>query len=219
MLQDLRQNYQKHELLETNVSENPFILFDLWFANALENEQIREPNAMQLATVSDTGQPSLRTVLLKNIEPNKGFVFYTNYLSKKGLHIQKNSKVALLFFWDTLERQIRIEGTAHKLTHPYNEQYFKTRPIGSQIGAIVSPQSNTIPNRQVLETKMQVLENEAKKNKEIIECPLHWGGYLVQPHLFEFWQGRPNRLHDRLQYTLLNNNTDPKSWQLQRLAP
>lgn len=209
---DLRQNYQFNTLSELDIHENPFEQFSSWFEVALKSN-IREPNAMSIATVSPEGHPSIRTVLLKEYHKT-GFIFYTNYRSRKGKELAKNPYIALLFFWDSLERQIRIEGTAHYLSPQASDNYFNSRPKASRIGAIASPQSKIIPNRNILEENMELL-NEKYANTSQIERPKHWGGYLVKPTLFEFWQGRPSRLHDRIQYTLTQTN----EWKIDRLAP
>ncbi len=209
---DLRQNYQFNILSELDIHKNPFEQFSLWFEVALKSN-IREPNAMSIATVSLEGHPSIRTVLLK--EYNKaGFIFYTNYKSRKGKELAKNPYIALLFFWDTLERQIRIEGKAQYISSQASDNYFNSRPKPSRIGAVASPQSEIIPNRNILEKNMKLL-NEKYSNTTQIKRPEHWGGYIVKPTLFEFWQGRPSRLHDRIQYTL----TQTGEWKIDRLAP
>lgn len=204
-LSDLRKSYQKNTL--DTVEADPFEQFKLWFDQALTSQE-PEPNAMTLSTVSPDGQPSARTVLLKGIEP-KGFVLYTNYLSHKGRDIECNPKVALLFFWPTLERQVRIQGWAEKTSREQSESYFYSRPRASQIGAAISPQSKAITSRAVLEKAQTEMENLAE-----IPCPEHWGGYLIHPQSFEFWQGRPGRLHDRIKYTRQGDQ-----WMTERLAP
>ena len=172
---------------------------------------IYEPNAMILSTVGKTGAPSARVVLLREVN-QEGFIFYSNYLSKKGNQIEHNHQVALTFFWKEIERQVRIEGKAILINNQKSDKYFASRPIDSQIGAIVSPQSKPIPSRQYL-TKL--FSTFKKKNVDkIIQRPNHWGGYLVQPEMIEFWQGRPNRLHDRIAYYRKEDH-----WEILRLAP
>ena len=198
------------ELLESDVHENPLYQFNRWMREAVE-ENLFEPNAMSLATVSEAGQPSCRTVLLKGVL-EEGFIFYTNYFSKKGKHLAANNKAALLFWWREHERQVRIEGEIVKLPKEFAADYFKTRPRGSRLAAIASPQSDVLSDREALYTLFEGIEEEYKTSEPI--CPDYWGGYVLHPTLFEFWQGRPNRLHDRLQYT-------PKEdgWKIDRLAP
>lgn len=184
--------------------------FSTWFAEAQTSKAI-EVNAMTLATVDATGQPHARIVLLKGIE-DETFVFYTNYHSHKGEEIAANSKVSLVFFWRELERQVRIEGTAQKVAPETSDEYFHSRPIGSQLGAWSSPQSQVIPDRSVLE--VNYLKFEKEFGTEYVPRPEHWGGYAITPHLIEFWQGRSNRMHDRVLFT-----KDGTSWQKSRLAP
>ena len=202
-----RRNYTLHELTEQTISPNPFEQFAWWYQDATKSN-IHEPNAMTLATATAAGQPSARIVLLKFFDEN-GFVFYTNYLSRKGREAGQNPQVALLFFWDELERQVRIEGRVEKIEAKLSEQYFEARPYESQLSAIVSEQSAEIPNRQVLEEKL-----EALRQSGFVKRPEHWGGYVVKPHYFEFWQGRASRLHDRIVYVLENG-----AWRIKRLAP
>jgi pyridoxamine 5'-phosphate oxidase len=202
-----RRNYQLDELTKDKVSLNPFLQFGHWFNEATDSEII-EPNAMALSTATPQGRPSSRIVLLKAFSED-GFVFYTNYHSKKGHQLADNPQVALLFFWDKLERQVRIEGTVQKIEAHLSDQYFSSRPYESRLSAIVSEQSEEIPNRQFLEDKLE----ELRKN-ESINRPENWGGYIVKPDYFEFWQGRASRLHDRLVYELEGN-----SWKIKRLAP
>lgn len=208
---DIRRDYQKESLSETDVKPDPFAQFDVWWAEALASE-IDEVNAMTIATASPEGKPSARIVLLKGYDP-QGFVFFSNYHSHKGMQIDKNPFCSLVFFWKELERQVRIEGIIQKISAEESDAYFQSRPISSQIGAWASPQSKTIPSRDVLEENVIELE-KSFANKEI-ERPPHWGGYRVQPNLVEFWQGRPSRLHDRIQYSL----TSEASWNIERLAP
>lgn len=209
-IQNLRQEYKTASLSETDVSNDPIAQFDIWFHNAVD-ANIYEPNVMTLATATPQGKPSARIVLLKGYDKN-GFSFYTNYLSKKGKELKKNPYASLVFFWPELERQVRIDGKVEKLDKETSEAYFHTRPKGSQIGAIVSPQSQIISDRNSLEKKVLELSDEYG-DKEIPK-PAHWGGYSVKPTLIEFWQGRPSRLHDRIVYELKNN-----LWIKNRLAP
>jgi len=206
---NFRKDYQKSALQHDLLDENPIKQFENWFNQAV-NAPILEPNAMILATVLN-GQPSSRVVLLKGFS-NQGFVFYTNYQSHKGQSILNNNKVALLFFWDVLERQVRIEGQAIKVSSEQSDEYFAKRPRGSQIGAWISQQSSTIDlNTNLVEEKKQF---EAKFEGKTVPRPPHWGGFLVKPNLFEFWQGRSSRLHDRFQYQLTENK-----WVISRLSP
>lgn len=209
-LADLRENYGIKELSESNCPENPFDLFDLWLHEAMDTIPA-DANAMTLSTVGADGQPSSRTVLLKGVNEQE-FLFFTHYTGKKGIQIAENPKVSLLFWWKELERQVRIEGIARKVSREKSEDYFHTRPKGSQIGAAASPQSTAISREQLLKNFTDLEE----KYKEVNQIPLpeNWGGYAVQPTLIEFWQGRPNRMHDRVEYTLQN-----QSWRKQRLAP
>ncbi len=207
----LRLEYSKQTLLEQDVAAHPVDQFEKWWKQVLESG-IEEPNAMTVATASNDGVPAARIVLLKDFS-KKGFVFFTNYESYKGLQLSENPKACLLFFWKELERQVRITGLVTKLPAPESDAYFNSRPEGSRIGAITSPQSKVIQNRQWLDEQYQ---NITEKNKgQNIQRPAHWGGYLVQPVVMEFWQGRPSRLHDRIQYTLESNG----SWKPERLAP
>ncbi len=207
-LHNERKNYDKHSLSEEYVLQNPFEQFSLWYKEAAEEEKIIEPNVMTLATASIHAKPSARIVLLKEFSPS-GFVFYTNYCSKKGKELAQNPQASLLFFWDVLERQVRIEGVVKKIDAAKSTEYFNTRPIESRIGAIASPQSEIITSREVMDKKIQEVEFEGK-----LERPEHWGGFILIPDYFEFWQGRPNRVHDRLSFT---NQAD--NWRLNRLAP
>lgn len=206
----LRKEYQLKSLSEDDVNNNPIVQFDTWWKEAV-NAEIVEVNAMTLATASTDGVPSARIVLLKEFT-EKGFVFYTNYESYKAQQLAENPRASLLFFWKELERQIRITGLVEKVSEEESDAYFNSRPIGSRIGASASPQSHTIENRQWLEQKVK--ETEDKWNDET-KRPSFWGGYRVKPVIIEFWQGRPSRLHDRIQYTLLENG----GWMKERLAP
>ncbi len=215
MQQDLsnyRKSYEKSELIEDSILENPMEQFQKWFYEVEATDGVEEANAMTLATVGLDGFPKSRVVLMKKYT-FEGFIFYTNYDSEKGKAIAENPSVCLSFFWPNLERQIIIKGNAGKIAENLSDGYFESRPMGSRLGAIVSPQSDVIPSREVLESKLAKLEEEYA-NKEI-ERPSHWGGYLVRPVSIEFWQGRPNRLHDRIRYTL----QDDLNWKIERLAP
>lgn len=210
-ISNLRIHYEKSELSEENAPVSPYILFQNWFSAALEGE-IREPNAMVLSTVSDR-RPHARVVLLKGFS-EKGFEFYTNYNSHKGQQLSENPFAALTFFYDLMERQIRIEGSIVKLSSAESDAYFWSRPRGSQIGAWVSDQSQEIASQQTLEEKLHFYE-EKFKDEAVVPRPAHWGGYLLVPDSFEFWQGRPNRLHDRLRYTPVGAS----AWKISRLSP
>ncbi|EOR95850.1 Pyridoxamine 5'-phosphate oxidase [Arcticibacter svalbardensis MN12-7] len=212
IIQNLRQDYQAATLSEEDVAKDPISQFSTWFSDAMSSE-IHEPNIMTLATATADGIPSARIMLLKGFD-DKGFVFYTNYLSRKGQEITKNSKAALVFFWQDLERQVRIEGTLEKLDEKESEAYFHSRPKASQIGALASPQSREIDNKQFLLNNIQLLEEKYKDIAEIPKPP-HWGGYIVKPSLIEFWQGGHGRLHDRIVYKLMAN----QNWKITRLAP
>ncbi len=207
---DLRKNYTQAGLLESDVVANPCAQFKLWFDQALAAD-ILEPNAMTVATVTADGKPSARIVLLKAFD-DRGFVFYTNYNSQKGIELQRCPYAALVFLWGDLERQVRIEGQIEFVSEAEATHYFHSRPISSQLGAWASAQSTIIDDRSVLEHRLQQLETEYQDRE--IPKPPHWGGVRVIPQEIEFWQGRPSRLHDRLRYQLVAGN-----WQLDRLAP
>lgn len=207
---DIRRDFSLKTLDEKDVLSNPIDMFERWFNEAVAAEAL-EPNAMNLATATPDGKPSSRIVLLKQIKP-EGFVFFTNYESKKGRQIAHNKYCALNFVWHELERQVRIEGIAEKITDEESDEYFKVRPTKSKLGAWVSPQSEIIPDRSYLEKL--IINYESKFKEVIITRPKNWGGYIVKPNLIEFWQGRSNRLHDRIQYILENN-----TWKIARLAP
>lgn len=211
---DLRRNYSQQTLLETDVNPDPFIQFQIWFDQAIQ-AQVPEPNAMTLATVSAEGKPSARVVLLKDADA-RGFVFYTNFNSRKGQELAQNPWASLVFWWADLERQIRIEGEVTTVSNIEADAYFYSRPRGSQLGALASHQSQIIADRTVLETTLQDLE--AQYRDRLIPRPSHWGGYRLSPVTIEFWQGRPNRLHDRLRYQLNPTNIGTL-WEIQRLSP
>jgi len=211
-LSNYRKSYEKQELLESNCPENPMELFQTWFRNADESETVEETNAMTIATIGKDGYPKSRVVLLKKITW-EGFVFYTNYSSEKGTAIQENNNICLSFFWPALEQQIIIKGKAEKLAENLSDGYFESRPDGSKLGAWASNQSSVVSSREALEENLSSLEKKFE-GKEIPR-PKHWGGYLTKPTSIEFWQGRPNRLHDRILYTL----QEDFSWKLERLAP
>lgn len=211
-LSNYRKSYEKSELLENQIPEDPINLFHKWFYEAEDLNAAEEVNAMTVSTIGSDGFPKSRVVLLKKFN-EEGFVFYTNYQSEKGKAIVQNPNVCLSFFWPTVERQIIIKGTAEQTTAQISDNYFATRPDGSKLGAIVSPQSEVIPNREFLAENLKELEKEWE-GKEILR-PNHWGGFLVRPVAVEFWQGRPNRLHDRIRYQLQANF----EWKIERLAP
>jgi len=208
---DIRRDYQLQSLLENDIQKNPIDQFSIWWNQAIES-QIDEVNAMTIATVDANHKPSARIVLLKDFDEN-GFVFFTNYNSKKGLDMLSNKNVALVFFWKELERQVRIEGTVEKVSEGVSDAYFNSRPEMSRIGAWASPQSTIIPSREILETNFQNYQTEFEKKE--IKRPQHWGGYIVKPELIEFWQGRSSRLHDRIVYEKDGGN----EWIINRLAP
>ncbi|MFD2914359.1 pyridoxamine 5'-phosphate oxidase [Psychroserpens luteus] len=211
-LGNYRKSYEKQELLETNVSDNPMELFQKWFHEVDEHYNVGETNAMTISTIGLDGFPKSRVVLLKKYT-YEGFIFYTNYESEKGKAISNNPNVCLSFFWPAAERQIIIKGKAEKIAENLSDGYFESRPRGSQLGALVSNQSEVIKNRNVLEEELKTLETKFEGQE--IERPKFWGGYIIKPVEIEFWQGRPNRLHDRLRYHL----DEDFNWNLDRLSP
>ena len=206
---ELRQNYTLAGIKEADTDPNPVKQFATWFEQAV-SAQLPEPNAMTLATATADGKPSARMVLLKDYS-ERGFVFYTNYNSLKGQQLSANPWAALIFWWAELERQVRIEGSVEKLSSQESDTYFHSRPWGSQLGAWVSNQSQTISSREVLDQRLEQLKAQYTEN---IPRPPHWGGFRVIPSVIEFWQGRPSRLHDRLRYRFEDGN-----WTRERLSP
>ena len=206
----IRQEYEDKGLDKEDLNADPFIQFESWFEEAKKEEPI--PTAMSLSTVNNLGEPALRTVLLKLFDKN-GFVFFTNYKSSKADHITDNPNVAVLFNWVALERQVSITGVAEKIKTKESIKYFMSRPRGSQLGAWVSDQSSVLSSRKILEMKLE--EMKRKFSDKEIPIPDFWGGYIIKPKTFEFWQGRPNRLHDRFRY--FNQGND--SWIIDRIAP
>jgi len=211
-LSNYRKSYEKSELLESMIDENPMMQFQKWFYETEEFGGVEEVNAMTVSTIGVDGFPKSRIVLLKKYD-EYGFTFVTNYDSEKGKALLQNPQVCLSFFWPSVERQVIIKGIAEKQTEAYSEGYFHSRPKGSQIGTVVSPQSSVIPNREFLDEKLKMLEDKYE-NIEVPK-PENWGGILVKPISIEFWQGRANRLHDRIRYTLLESG----DWKIERLAP
>ena len=209
-LQNLRQDYRAASLSEDDVLTDPILQFEKWFADAVD-AKLYEPNVMTIATADSDGKPSARIVLLKGFDEN-GFVFFTNYDSKKGKDLVENPQAALVFFWAELERQVRIEGVVSKIDEAVSEAYFHSRPIGSQIGAMASAQSTVLSDRSLLEQR--VVELSAQYEGKEIPKPTNWGGYLVEAKQIEFWQGRSSRLHDRIVYNFIDG-----SWVISRLAP
>ncbi|QQT61631.1 pyridoxamine 5'-phosphate oxidase [Sphingobacterium multivorum] len=207
----IRQDYVLGSLSESDVDRNPVHQFKKWFDEAIHSEVI-EPNAMVLSTVSSDQLPSSRVVLLKDIVA-EGLVFFTNYESRKGEDMKVNPHVAMLFFWPELQRQVRIEGVIDFVSEADSDEYFQSRPKASRIGALASPQSHEIPNRSFLENRVEALENQYN-GSDSVPRPSHWGGYLLKPIYFEFWQGRASRLHDRIVYKKVSD-----FWKITRIAP
>jgi pyridoxamine 5'-phosphate oxidase len=212
MIYHLRENYDREKLEVEGLQQSPFKQFDLWFKDA-QAAGVKEPNAMTLATCSPEGMPSARVVLLKDYG-EVGFSFFTNYESRKGAELALNPNAALVFLWLDLHRQVRIEGKVEKLSAAQSEAYFHSRPRGSQIGAWASPQSAVLSDKAVLESRVEALEQQYL-GQEKLPLPPFWGGYLLRPSMIEFWQGRPNRLHDRFRYTPAQEG----AWNVERLAP
>jgi pyridoxamine 5'-phosphate oxidase len=210
-LSELRNEYSKASLDVSAILPNPIAQFERWFHEAIE-AKVLEPNAMNLSTINDDNRPSSRIVLLKGIEHNK-FLFYTNYQSSKGQQLSNNPACALTFFWPELERQVRIEGTTERVDELTSEKYFQSRPRGSQVSAWTSPQSAVLQSRSILEERSLEIEKRFE-GLPVLPKPKQWGGFAVDPLIIEFWQGRPNRLHDRIQFTKMDN-----VWSICRLAP
>lgn len=211
-LADMRRDYTRDGLSETQAPSDPFALFHRWFAEAVDIEQHPvEPNAMTLATVDADGRPHCRVLLLKALD-ERGFTFFTNYDSAKGVELAARPFAAMTFFWPSLERQVRIEGRVEKVSAAESDAYFQVRPLGSRLGAWASPQSRVIAGRDELE--QMLAETERRFMDTAPHCPEHWGGYRLLPERMEFWQGRASRLHDRLNYRLVDGG-----WQRERLAP
>jgi pyridoxamine 5'-phosphate oxidase len=210
-IHDLREEYTAEKLDIEDVHPDPVVQFHRWFEEAM-NAELPMPNAMTLATASPEGHPSARIVLLKGFDES-GFVFFTNYRSRKARELLANPRAALVLLWLELHRQVRIEGIAAKIDPEESTLYFQSRPKDSQIGAWASPQSKVIENRELLEKRVETL-NEKYNGQQVLPRPEDWGGFIVRPQRLEFWQGRPSRLHDRIQYTL-----DGEDWRIERLAP
>jgi pyridoxamine 5'-phosphate oxidase len=209
-LADLRREYARESLDEKDVARDPIVQFARWFQEAL-NSGLTEPNAMTLATADEQGRPSARILLLKGYD-SRGFVFFTNYESRKGRDLAANPCASLLFHWVELERQVRIEGRVEKVAPEESDEYYASRPLGSRLGAWASPQSSVLTDRSVLERRLAELERQHADNPP---RPRHWGGYRLVPDCLEFWQGRPSRLHDRVRYAQISAG----NWTIERLAP
>lgn len=210
-INDIRKEYKLKTLLENEIDADPISQFSKWWEDVIHSE-VEEPNAMTLATSTKAGLPSARIVLLKEFT-SKGFVFFTNYQSRKGLELEQNPNAYLVFFWKELERQVRIGGSAEKITAEESTAYFHSRPHESQIGAWASEQSKVIPNREMLDERAIKFSGEFNDNE--VPRPEWWGGYIVRPHTIEFWQGRPGRMHDRILYSL----EEERGWKIERLSP
>jgi pyridoxamine 5'-phosphate oxidase len=210
-LNSIRRDFMQHELNESSVEKTPLKQFSKWMEEAI-NAQILDPNAMVIATVDEGGKPSVRTVYIRDFN-EEGIIFYTNFNSRKGKELSVNKNCSVLFLWEEVERQIRIEGTVEKVSDKISDEYFSARPRESQISAWASQQSEKIKSREELENKLA--EYIEKFKDENVPRPPHWGGYLIKPNYFEFWQGRPNRLHDRVVYEKSNSN----AWEIYRLNP
>ena len=208
---DIRKDYQLQSLSEKDIAADPFTQFNNWWNDAVKSE-LDEINAMTLATATLSGIPAARIVLLKSVT-DAGFVFFTNYSSHKGKELEENPQACLVFFWKELERQVRITGRVEKVTAAESDEYFHSRPAGSRVGAWASPQSSVIRSREVIENNIVKIEEQFAGTE--ITRPPHWGGYIVIPSVIEFWQGRTNRLHDRLQFSKMQDG----SWKIERLAP
>lgn len=210
-LHDFRKDYKRDTLSRDDMSDNPIVQFELWMKDAITSEAVAEPNAMTLVTSTPDGKPTARVVLLKSFN-EEGFVFYTNYESRKAIELTDNPYASIVFDWHVMERQVRIEGVAKRVSEEESDKYFYSRPKGSQLGAWVSPQSTFIDGRKELEARQTKIESEFKEKP--ITRPPHWGGFVVEPHTIEFWQGRQSRLHDRMIYIKTGDE-----WMLRRLAP
>jgi pyridoxamine 5'-phosphate oxidase len=211
---DLRRDYARARLDEADVSHDPLVEFARWFAEA-QDAQVPEPNAMTLATASAEGAPSARIVLLKAFD-ERGFVFFTDYRSRKGAELEVNPRAALVFWWHELERQVRITGTVSRTSREDSDRYYRSRPLGSRLGAWASHQSRVIAGRGALESDLQ--EVERRFGEGDVPLPSHWGGYRVDPEVIEFWQGRESRLHDRIRYSR-DGRPDERGWRIERLSP
>ena len=210
-MKDLRKEYNRASIDKDTLNPDPIVQFGQWFAEVVQ-AQLPEPNAMNLATISEDGRPSSRIVLLKEVDRGR-FLFYTNYQSQKGKELEKNPACALNFFWPEIERQVRIEGIAERVDAATSEKYFQSRPRASQVSAWASPQSSLLRDRTILEDRVKEIEKRFE-GKEVLPKPHQWGGFAVTPFEIEFWQGRPNRLHDRIVYMMID-----KKWKINRLAP
>lgn len=208
----IRREYQAAPLLESDAAADPIVQFQTWFGEVLRAE-VPEPNAMTLATVGADGMPAARIVLLKDVDV-RGFTFFTNYQSAKGRELAQHPQAALVFFWQELARQVRVEGTVSQVSDAESDAYFASRPRGSQLGAWASPQSAVLPAREQLEQRLAEVEKQF--DGQAVPRPAHWGGYRVTPRMVEFWHGRPSRLHDRLRYT---RDSGEAPWKLERLGP